>query len=41
MPSFHSLDSSTARNVMEYLHQLSRQGRTIIFSIHQPRYHIF
>ncbi|CAF0913579.1 unnamed protein product [Rotaria sordida] len=35
------LDSSTARNVMEYLHQLSRQGRTIIFSIHQPRYHIF
>ncbi|CAF2517246.1 unnamed protein product [Rotaria sp. Silwood2] len=35
------LDSSTARNVMEYLHELSRRGRTIIFSIHQPRYSIF
>ncbi|CAF1440868.1 unnamed protein product [Adineta steineri] len=35
------LDSSTARNVMKYLHQLSRKGRTIIFSIHQPRYSIF
>ncbi|CAM4863354.1 unnamed protein product [Rotaria socialis] len=35
------LDSSTARNIMEYLHQLSRSGRTIIFSIHQPRYSIF
>ncbi|CAF0723213.1 unnamed protein product [Adineta steineri] len=35
------LDSSTARNVMEYLHRLSRRGRTIIFSIHQPRYSIF
>ncbi|CAF4539458.1 unnamed protein product [Rotaria sp. Silwood1] len=35
------LDSSTAHSVMEYLHQLSRRGRTIIFSIHQPRYSIF
>ncbi|CAF3391299.1 unnamed protein product [Rotaria sp. Silwood1] len=35
------LDSSTARNIMEHLHQLSRSGRTIIFSIHQPRYSIF
>ncbi|CAF1296421.1 unnamed protein product, partial [Adineta ricciae] len=35
------LDSSTARNVMAYLQKLSRKGRTIIFSIHQPRYSIF
>ncbi|CAF1027601.1 unnamed protein product [Didymodactylos carnosus] len=35
------LDSSTARNVMEYLYELSRKGRTIIFSIHQPRYSIY
>ncbi|CAF2896306.1 unnamed protein product [Rotaria sp. Silwood2] len=35
------LDSSMARNVMECLHRLSRKGRTIIFSIHQPRYSIF
>ncbi|UJR24825.1 hypothetical protein I4U23_006199 [Adineta vaga] len=35
------LDASTAQNVMTYLHSLSRQGRTIIFSIHQPRYSIF
>ncbi|CAF2953683.1 unnamed protein product [Rotaria sp. Silwood2] len=35
------LDSSTARNVMEHLYQLSRSGRTLIFSIHQPRYSIF
>ena len=26
---------------MSCLHNLSRQGRTIIFSIHQPRYSIF
>ncbi|UJR14432.1 hypothetical protein I4U23_001429 [Adineta vaga] len=35
------LDSSTARNVMECLKELSQTGRTIIFSIHQPRYSIF
>ena len=26
---------------MQYLHELSRKNRTIIFSIHQPRYSIF
>ncbi|CAF3699138.1 unnamed protein product [Adineta steineri] len=35
------LDSATARNVMECLKVLSETGRTIIFSIHQPRYSIF
>ncbi|CAF1339002.1 unnamed protein product [Rotaria sordida] len=35
------LDASTARNVMECLRELSKSGRTIIFSIHQPRYSIF
>ncbi|CAF4919808.1 unnamed protein product [Rotaria sp. Silwood1] len=35
------LDASTARNVMECLKELSKSGRTIIFSIHQPRYSIF
>ncbi|CAF3472844.1 unnamed protein product [Rotaria sp. Silwood1] len=35
------LDACTAQNVMSCLHKLSRQGRTIIFSIHQPRYSIF
>ncbi|CAF0981444.1 unnamed protein product [Rotaria sordida] len=35
------LDASTAQNVMDCLYNLSRQGRTIIFSIHQPRYSIF
>ncbi|CAF4632889.1 unnamed protein product, partial [Rotaria socialis] len=34
-------DSSMARSVMECLHQLSRTGCTIVFSIHQPRYSIF
>ncbi|CAF2629932.1 unnamed protein product [Rotaria sp. Silwood2] len=34
-------DASTARNVMECLKELSKSGRTIIFSIHQPRYSIF
>ncbi|CAF1236409.1 unnamed protein product [Adineta steineri] len=35
------LDASTAQNVMSCLYNLSRQGQTIIFSIHQPRYSIF
>ncbi|CAF3299285.1 unnamed protein product [Rotaria socialis] len=35
------LDACTAQNVMACLHKLSRQERTIIFSIHQPRYSIF
>ncbi|CAF1634227.1 unnamed protein product [Adineta ricciae] len=35
------LDSSTAENVMKCLHKLSREGCTIIFSIHQPRYSIY
>ncbi|UJR23946.1 hypothetical protein I4U23_026914 [Adineta vaga] len=35
------LDASTAQNVINCLHKLSRQGHTIIFSIHQPRYSIF
>ncbi|CAF1548836.1 unnamed protein product [Adineta ricciae] len=35
------LDASTAQNIMTYLYSLSKQGRTIIFSIHQPRYSIF
>ncbi|XP_071951994.1 broad substrate specificity ATP-binding cassette transporter ABCG2-like [Antedon mediterranea] len=35
------LDASTAKSVMTNLAQLSKRGRTIIFSIHQPRYSIF
>ncbi|XP_065829941.1 broad substrate specificity ATP-binding cassette transporter ABCG2-like [Oscarella lobularis] len=35
------LDAFTAASVMRLLHQLSRRGRTIVFSIHQPRYAIF
>uniref|UniRef100_A0A8B9P2M1 ABC transporter domain-containing protein n=1 Tax=Apteryx owenii TaxID=8824 RepID=A0A8B9P2M1_APTOW len=35
------LDSSTANAVLFLLKKLSRRGRTIIFSIHQPRYSIF
>ncbi|CAF4412944.1 unnamed protein product, partial [Rotaria sp. Silwood2] len=35
------LDASTASNVMNCLKDLSRRGRTIIFSIHQPRSSIF
>ncbi|XP_065829703.1 broad substrate specificity ATP-binding cassette transporter ABCG2-like [Oscarella lobularis] len=35
------LDAFTAVSVMRLLHQLSRRGRTIVFSIHQPRYAIF
>ncbi|XP_017572784.2 broad substrate specificity ATP-binding cassette transporter ABCG2b [Pygocentrus nattereri] len=35
------LDSNTANSIMGLLHKLSRSGKTIIFSIHQPRYSIF
>ncbi|XP_067828425.1 broad substrate specificity ATP-binding cassette transporter ABCG2c [Heptranchias perlo] len=35
------LDSNTASSIMHLLHILSRNGRTIIFSIHQPRYSIY
>ncbi|XP_022071383.2 broad substrate specificity ATP-binding cassette transporter ABCG2b [Acanthochromis polyacanthus] len=35
------LDSNTANSIMNLLHKLSRQGKTVIFSIHQPRYSIF
>uniref|UniRef100_A0A6I8N0B8 ABC transporter domain-containing protein n=1 Tax=Ornithorhynchus anatinus TaxID=9258 RepID=A0A6I8N0B8_ORNAN len=35
------LDSSTAYAVLLLLKRLSRKGRTIILSIHQPRYSIF
>ncbi|XP_006867818.1 PREDICTED: ATP-binding cassette sub-family G member 2-like [Chrysochloris asiatica] len=35
------LDSSTANAVLLLLKRMSKQGRTVIFSIHQPRYSIF
>ncbi|ELU05928.1 hypothetical protein CAPTEDRAFT_106482 [Capitella teleta] len=35
------LDASTSNSVMRLLQNLSRRGRTIIFSIHQPRFSIF
>lgn len=35
------LDSSTAAAVISLLHSLSLKGKTIIFSIHQPRFSIF
>ncbi|XP_063718921.1 broad substrate specificity ATP-binding cassette transporter ABCG2-like [Symsagittifera roscoffensis] len=35
------LDSTTAFNVMNHLKTLASHGRTVIFSIHQPRYSIF
>ncbi|KAM9329529.1 broad substrate specificity ATP-binding cassette transporter ABCG2 [Gastrophryne carolinensis] len=35
------LDASTANAVLLLLKRISRQGKTIIFSIHQPRYSIF
>ncbi|XP_051866225.1 broad substrate specificity ATP-binding cassette transporter ABCG2-like [Pristis pectinata] len=35
------LDASTALAVLLLLQRMSRKGRTIIFSIHQPRYSIF
>uniref|UniRef100_A0A8C5DNP6 ATP-binding cassette sub-family G member 2-like n=1 Tax=Gouania willdenowi TaxID=441366 RepID=A0A8C5DNP6_GOUWI len=35
------LDSNTANCIISLLHRLSRRGKTVIFSIHQPRYSIF
>ncbi|TDH15741.1 hypothetical protein EPR50_G00013110 [Perca flavescens] len=35
------LDSNTANCIINLLHRLSRKGKTVIFSIHQPRYSIF
>lgn len=35
------LDSNTANSIINLLHKLSRRGKTVIFSIHQPRYSIF
>ncbi|CAL1544612.1 unnamed protein product, partial [Lymnaea stagnalis] len=35
------LDANTANIVLKFLKRLSRRGRTIIFSIHQPRYSIY
>nr|XP_046227440.1 broad substrate specificity ATP-binding cassette transporter ABCG2b isoform X2 [Scatophagus argus] len=35
------LDSNTANCIIALLYKLSRQGKTVIFSIHQPRYSIF
>ncbi|XP_071808121.1 broad substrate specificity ATP-binding cassette transporter ABCG2-like isoform X2 [Asterias amurensis] len=35
------LDASTANAVMVLLSKLTKRGRTIIFSIHQPRYSIY
>ena len=35
------LDATTAFTVMELLRKQAQQMRTIIFSIHQPRYTIF
>ncbi|XP_062989272.1 broad substrate specificity ATP-binding cassette transporter ABCG2-like isoform X2 [Elgaria multicarinata webbii] len=35
------LDASTANAVLLLLKRLSKRGRTIIFSIHQPRYSIY
>jgi len=31
------LDSSTALHLVQTLHDLSRRGRTVIMSVHQPR----
>lgn len=35
------LDANTANSIMELLQKLSKNGKTIIFAIHQPRYSIF
>ncbi|KFO27698.1 ATP-binding cassette sub-family G member 2 [Fukomys damarensis] len=37
----NGLDSNTAHAVLSLLKMMSSQGRTIIISIHQPRYSIF
>ena len=35
------LDAFTARHVMETLQKLARRGRTVLVSIHQPRYDVY
>uniref|UniRef100_A0A8C9WJT8 ATP-binding cassette, sub-family G (WHITE), member 2c n=1 Tax=Scleropages formosus TaxID=113540 RepID=A0A8C9WJT8_SCLFO len=35
------LDANTANSIIALLQKLSRDGKTVIFSIHQPRYSIF
>uniref|UniRef100_A0A673KNS0 ABC transporter domain-containing protein n=1 Tax=Sinocyclocheilus rhinocerous TaxID=307959 RepID=A0A673KNS0_9TELE len=35
------LDANTANSIIELLQKLSKKGKTVIFSIHQPRYSIF
>ncbi|BFZ20136.1 hypothetical protein BsWGS_23175 [Bradybaena similaris] len=35
------LDAGTAHSVLAFLKRLSRKGRVIVFSIHQPRYSIY
>ena len=35
------LDAFTARQVVQILQQLAHRGRTVIVSIHQPRYDVF
>uniref|UniRef100_A0A671PIS5 ATP-binding cassette sub-family G member 2-like n=1 Tax=Sinocyclocheilus anshuiensis TaxID=1608454 RepID=A0A671PIS5_9TELE len=35
------LDANTANAIIELLQKLSKKGKTVIFSIHQPRYSIF
>lgn len=35
------LDANTANSIMELLQKISKKGKTVIFSIHQPRYSIF
>lgn len=35
------LDANTANSIMELLQNISKKGKTVIFSIHQPRYSIF
>ncbi|KAJ8365137.1 hypothetical protein SKAU_G00139680 [Synaphobranchus kaupii] len=35
------LDANTANSIISLLQRLSRNGKTVIFSIHQPRYSIF
>ena len=35
------LDAFTARHVMQTLQHLAHKGRTVVVSIHQPRYDVF